>query len=124
MPLKDNIILATLLALFAAQDLSNAVITSHPGSVRMTTNATLPAEIVNVPDRTSRGLVLASDRKQDGPVKGPQSSNPPAPPEPPTDPSDPASNRDLERPQRASPEAANDLFQLLKQAGPKGAKPK
>jgi hypothetical protein len=31
----------------------------------------------------------------------------------------------MERPQRASPEAANDLFQILKQAGPKqGQKPK
>ena len=67
------------------------------------------------------GLILAEDRKPGGPAPtaGSQSGNPPPAPEPPVE------NREMDRPQRASPEAANDLFQILKQAGPKqGQKPK
>lgn len=126
MPLKDIMIVATLLALFAAPDFPERRDTSNSWSPQMTMNATLrPVGIAKAPDRTTRGLILANDRKQDGAAERSQSGNTPSPPEPPADSSDPGSNRDLDRPQRASPEAANDLFQLLKQAGPKqGSKPK
>ena len=48
----------------------------------------------------------------------------PLPPEQPPDSFDPKENPDVERLQRASPEAVHDLFQLLKQAAEKTTKPK
>jgi hypothetical protein len=107
-------IIPILLALFAVPDLPEA---------RDAASA-ISAQMASAPDRTARGSILASDIKQDGPVE-PSRSDAPRSPKPPDESYDPGSNRDLERPQRASPEAANDLFQLLKQAGPKqGSKPK
>ena len=69
------------------------------------------------PDRIGKVILAKDDVKQDSPSGQSNSANTPPAPRP--DPSDPESNRNLDPPRRASPEAADDLFQLLKQAGPK-----
>jgi hypothetical protein len=129
MPRQDILIIAAWLALFSLPDFPGARDASNSGSLHMTMNAGWPPiGVADAPARTTRDLILADERKPDGAPEPSQSGNPlspPSPPEPAADPSDPGSNRDLERSQRASPEASNDLFQLLKQAGPKrGSKPK
>jgi hypothetical protein len=53
-----------------------------------------------------------------------QAIDTPPPPEQSPDSFDPNENPDVERLQRASPEAVHDLFQLLKQAAEKTTKPK
>jgi hypothetical protein len=123
MPRKDILITAAFLALFPCPDFPGVRDASNSGSPQMAMKAGLPpVGVVDAPARTARELILADDRKQDQPAERSHSVNPPSPP---ADTSDPGSNRDLDRPQRASPEAANDLFQLLKQAGPKqGSKSK
>lgn len=116
MPQKGIILLATSIALVAIS-LTHANAQSKSGSLQMTMNAgAQPVGTTKSHDRPA-GQTLAEDRKAAPPPLDSRSANPP--PEPPVD------NRDMDRPQRASPEAANDLFQLLKQAGPKqGQKPK
>jgi len=121
MQVKPMMTIAPLLALLAVQDVSGPIVVPTPGRPQMTINANSPpGAVVEIPGRTTHGLLLADERKPAAPTDRPAPGAPP-PPEPP----DLGSNRDLERPQRASPEAANDLFQLLKQAGPKqGSKSK
>lgn len=116
MPLNGTII-TTSIALVAIS-LSHANALSKSGSPQMTMNAgAQPAGTTKSHDRPAQ--ILAEDRKAEPPALGSRSANPAPAPEPPVD------NREMDRPQRASPEAANDLFQLLKQAGPKqGQKPK
>jgi hypothetical protein len=124
MHMKPMMTIAPLLALLAVQDVSGPIVVPTPGRPQMTINANSPpGAVVDPPVRTTHGLLLADERK---PVAPTDRSAPGATPPPePSDPLDSGSNRDLERPQRASPEAANDLFQLLKQAGPKqGSKSK
>jgi hypothetical protein len=120
---KHFMTFAPLLAFAVAANISTALYASNFGSELVTMNA--PAPLAGIPagsDRTNR-LILAEERKPAGAQQRSQSVNPPAAPAPTTVPTDPGENRDLDR--RASPEAANDLFQLLKQAGPKqGSKPK
>jgi hypothetical protein len=109
----------------AAFSTPNTVSAPNPGSPHVMTNAPPPAGTAALPDRTTR-LILAQDSTRDstrGAEPRPRSGNSPASREPAPAQSDPGENRDLDR--RSSPEAANDLFQLLKQAGPKQSpKPK
>jgi hypothetical protein len=123
MPPKDRMIVALLIALLAASQFLQASDTSNSEGPQMTTNAeSRPFGAASRLDQAPT-LILADDVKQDGSAERSNSDVSSSPPEPPA--SEPDSNRDLDRPQRASPEAANDLFQLLKQAGPKqGPKPK
>lgn len=116
MPQKGIIILATSIALVAIS-LSHANALSKSGSLQMTMNAgAQPVGATKSHDRPA-GQTLAEDRKAAPPPLDSRTAIPPPAPEPPVD------NREMDR--RASPEAANDLFQLLKQAGPKqGQKPK
>jgi hypothetical protein len=111
-----------LLAFAVAANISTALHATNFGSEPVTMNAPAPsAGMTSGSDRTRR-LILAEERKPGGAQQRSQPGNPPAAPAPSADP-DIGENRDLDR--RASPEAANDLFQLLKQAGPKqGSKPK
>jgi len=121
MPQNNINIIAMSVALAAIPCLSHANVSSKSGSLQMTINAEArPVSGTTFPDRPTR-LILAEDRKpaEPAPTAGSQSGTLPPAPEA------PAENREMERPQRASPEAANDLFQILKQAGPKqGQKPK
>jgi hypothetical protein len=124
MPPKAAMIVASLIALLAASQSLEATDTSNSGSPQMTTNAKLrPVGATSAPDLDrTRPLILAEDVRQTGPAEHSNSDVPPSIAEPPAPEPE---NRDFERPHRASPEAANDLFQLLKQAGPKqGPKPK
>jgi hypothetical protein len=111
-----------LLVFFAAGNISTALQTPSTGSPQPMIHAQpSPAGIAASSDRTTR-LKLAQDSTRDA-VPRPRSGNSTTSPEPAPPASDPGENRDLDR--RASPEASNDLFQLLKQAGPKqGSKPK
>jgi hypothetical protein len=112
-----------LLAFAVAANISTALYASNFGSELVTMNA--PARLAGMPARSDRttGLILAEERRPAGAQQRSPSVNATGAPEPAPAPSDPGENRDLDR--RASPEAANDLFQLLKQAGPKqGSKPK
>jgi len=118
MPQKGKLIVATSIALVAIS-LSHANAQSKSGSLQMTMNAGgQPMGATKSHDRPA-GTILAEDRKPKEPAADSRSGTLPPAPEA------PAENREMERPQRASPEAANDLFQILKQAGPKqGQKPK
>jgi hypothetical protein len=122
MSLKHFMTVAPLLALFAAGNIST-VLHSPPGwRPQMQMNAPLPvAGTIEAKDRTSPQL-LAEGRKPDssGERSAPTSRQAPAARAP--APAEDADDRNM--PQRASPEASNDLFQLLKQADPKKGKPK
>jgi hypothetical protein len=112
MPLKPLMTVLPLVAFVAAANVSTALSTPNSGSPHVMTNAPPPAGLAALPDRTPP-LILAQETRsaEPRPRAGDASdSGQPAPA-----PSD--ENRDLDR--RTSPEAANDLFQLLKQAGPK-----
>jgi hypothetical protein len=120
---KHIMTFAPLLAFAVAANISTALHATNFGSEPVTINA--PAPLAGIPARSNRtrGLILAEERNASEPKQRSQSGNPPTAPAPATEPPDLGQNRDLDR--RASPEAANDLFQLLKQAGPKqGSKPK
>jgi hypothetical protein len=81
------------------------------------------AKVVKDDPWVVRNLLDNIDRAQ--PPISNQAIETPRPPEPPPNSFDPNENPDVERLQRASPEAVHDLFQLLKQAAEKGvAKPK
>jgi len=118
---KDILLVITLLALLASPGFADRREASHPRSPHVT-STNLSTGVAPTPDRTEQ-LILANDVKPDG--RAGRSDATTHPPASPTNPPDPRSNRDFERPQRASPEAADDLFQLIKRAGPKHAsKPK
>lgn len=123
MPPKAAMIVASLIALLAASQSLEATDTSNSGSPQMTNAKLRPVGATSAPDLDrTRPLILAEDVRQTGPAEHSNSHVPPSIAEPPAPEPE---NRDFERPHRASPEAANDLFQLLKQAGPKqGPKPK
>lgn len=117
---RDIAIIAVLLAILVldCQDHPDA---SNFRSPQMTSPFRSEGEVLH-PGRTGK-LILANDVKQNSPPSDSNSGR--SPPAPRADPSEPGSNRDLDLPRRATPEAADDLFQLLKQAGPKQAsKPK
>jgi hypothetical protein len=110
-----------LLAFAVAANISTALYASNFGSEPLTMNAPAPLAGTSAGPNRTTGLILAEERRPGGAKQRSPSVNSTSEPAP--APSDPGENRDLDR--RASPEAANDLFQLLKQAGPKqGSKPK
>jgi hypothetical protein len=70
-----------------------------------------------------RNLLDAIDHGDDQARASNNVVEPPLPPSQPPDSFDPNENPDVERLQRASPEAVHDLFQLLKQAAEKKQTP-
>ena len=120
MTLKHLMTVLPLVAFVAAANVSTALSTPNSGSPYVMTNVPPPTGIAALPERTTR-LLLAEEHRPAA-AKRSQSAPSPATQEPAQ--TEQEDNRDLERPQRVSPEASNDLFQLLKQAGPKQTKPK
>jgi hypothetical protein len=122
MAMKHLTTVMPLLVFAAAANISTALSMPSSGSPHLMIIAPPPAGIAALSDGTAR-LILAEDNTRRGAQERPRSGGTPAPQQPATEPAAPEENRDLDR--RASPEASNDLFQLLKQAGPKqGSKPK
>src|SRR3954469_10715940 len=117
MTLKHLMTVLPLVAFVAAANVSTALSTPNSGSPYVMTNLPPPAGIAALPERANR-LLLAEEHRPAAAKKSSRSTTPsPATQEPAQN--EQEDNRDLERPQRVSPEASNDLFQLLKQAGPK-----
>lgn len=118
---RRRIIAAISVALVAIPSSPRADARSITASIRIAINAGVHAAGSVAPPARTTTIILAEKRKPAAstPAESPHSKTPLPAPEPPVD------NRELEQPQRTSPEAANDLFQLLKRAGSKqGQKPK
>ena len=121
---KDVLILAAAMLM---ADLAQAELVGVPASppnftweetVIIQRNATLSSAVKADP-WTVRRLFDAVERQAGPSVQSVQPPNDDKPPPASHEELDPASDPDLPRLQRASPEAVNDLFQLLKLAGVK-----